>query len=231
MANLRKCLLEIKERLGPLTKELGLRHRLSMDGDEFRLFFERKDNNGVVWKAPVIFTFPPASTRQEIDDTWSKVRIRFTEAVAKPVGTNGWVCFDGPDYELTIGQQNNQIPSIDIAFEAAESTLREFPLMPDDMVSGVIEVGPLDDIWQTLRSICSDHGVEEIDVDRTGNGDEFFCLEYDGSAIEIVFSGDKAKFLVDGEVESVVQSYRLREMELDIRWMFDVVERRRRPEA
>ncbi|WP_027668922.1 hypothetical protein [Rhizobium leguminosarum] len=227
MANLRKCLLEITDRLGPLADELGLRHRLGTKNDEFYLFFERRDEKGVVWKAPVIFMFPPALTREDIDDTWSDVRIGLSEPVVKPIGTNGWVCFDGhfDDCGEPIGP-NAGIRSKEDAFELAETALREFPLVPDDAVYGVIEDLSLADVWDGLRQTCAEHGVEQIDVGRDDKGDEFFRFEHVGCVIEILYTGNVARFLVDGEVQADLQRYGLREIQDEIKWTFDRIDER-----
>lgn len=202
---LKKCLLEIKARLGPLTKELGLQHKLGRGHcDDWCLFFERTDADGVVWRAPVNFTFPPRSETGQQEITWDNVRIGLVETVVEKIGTNGWVSFVGNlDLEgLPIGA-GSLVPDVDAAFAQAAEYLRQFPLFPEDInLSGVVDDGDLADFWKKLEPECQARGIEQIDVGRNNDGDEFYSFCYEGSNVEILYRGDETAFLIDGEVRA-----------------------------
>jgi hypothetical protein len=225
VANLRKCLLEIRERLGPLIKELGLRQRLGMKHGEFWLHIERRDENGVVWKAPVFFVFPPASSREDIDDTWSSVRVGLSEPIAKPVGTNGWVCFEGQyEYEGEPIGPKADIRSVEQALELAASTLQDFPLVPDDVVDGVIECHCLSWIWDDLRMICDDRGVEQVHVKRDEKGYESFYFDHGDRMVEMRCIGDNVQFFLNGELLASAYHYNRREVRDAMAWTFEQID-------
>lgn len=79
-------------------------------------------------------------------------------------------------------------PFVDEAVELAAEHLREFPVVPKGTASDVVNDGDLADFWVRLQRICVERGVEQIDVVREENGDEFYHYEYEGSVMEILYS-------------------------------------------
>ncbi|MGR9148092.1 hypothetical protein ACU8MT_01350 [Rhizobium leguminosarum] len=221
MLYLKKCLLEIKDRLGPVTKELGLQHKLGKGhcGD-LCLFFESSDADGIIWRAPVSFTFPPQSAIGQEEITWDRVRIGLQETAVEPIGTNGWVSFVGyADLEGSPIEAGTRIPTLDSAFEQAAEYLRQFPLIPEDInVPGVVDDGDLADIWKRLEAECRARGVEHVDVGRKGGTDEFYSFRYEGSKVEIVYRGNEAEFVINGEVQAAVPKHEPRKVLLELRW-------------
>ncbi|MDV4160520.1 hypothetical protein R1538_05220 [Rhizobium leguminosarum] len=222
--------MEIKERLGPLTKALGLQHRLGMGHcDDVCLFFERKDENGVVWRAPVSFTFPPSSYTGQKGITWEHVRIGLVETVAEPIGTNGWVSFVGfPNLEGMLVGPEGSIPTWDVAFDEAAEYLREYPLVPEEInLPGIVDEADLAEVWQKLQAMCRARGVEQIEVQRNADSDESYHFQYEGSRVEIRYSGDDAHFLINEELSSTAPSHDLRKVLFELEESFQRIEHRR----
>ncbi|WP_326912857.1 hypothetical protein [Rhizobium johnstonii] len=227
MLYLKKCLLEIKDRLGPVTKELGLQHRLGKGHcDDLCLFFERTDADGLIWRAPVSFIFPPRSATGQKEITWEHVRLGLQETVAEPIGTNGWLSFVGyVELEGSPIEPGTRIPTLDSAFELAADHLQRFPLVPQDInVAGVVDDGDLADLWARLEDECRARGVERVDVGRNVDTDEFYSFHYEGSQVEIVYRGNEANFLIDGEIQAEVPKHELQKVMLELRSSFRFIE-------
>ncbi|WP_027668920.1 hypothetical protein [Rhizobium leguminosarum] len=87
--------------------------------------------------------------------------------------------------------------------------------------SSATPLGPL------TKELCVERGVEQIDVVREENGDEFYHYEYEGSVMEILYSDNGVNFFMDGRCSDVVPKFDLTEVERQVRFLFEEKDRRR----
>ena len=202
----RKRLMEIKQRLGPVTRELGLRHSLRKTfEDELVLCFDRRDENGVRWVSPTCFIFPPAKWTREDEITWKHVMLDLDETVSYPVGTNGWIFYERDfcmlwGHPVAPGETDAQV---DRAFELAAENLRGQALAPQAFgldlpyVVSDIDIGQL---WEFLAPECRRRNIEQVDVIRRDGGKEAYVFEYAGRSFEVEYRERRAVLLKDGQV-------------------------------
>ncbi|MBY5716676.1 hypothetical protein HFO33_08740 [Rhizobium leguminosarum] len=201
---LRRCLLEIRDRLRPTTLKLGLRHTLGRGNhDDLCLFFERRDENGVLWRSPVSFTFPPASETGEREISWKNVRMGLQENVVTPVGTNGWVFYES-DNNDTFGElfaPDGGDAEVKEAFELAKDQILEQALAPVDAVLPMVVSDPyLGEFWFWLGPECDRRGVAETDVVRNDDGAESYRFHFERRALEIAYLAQQVDLLCDDGV-------------------------------
>ena len=201
---LRKCLLHIKERLGPVTKELGLRHTLGKGhDDDICLFFDRRDENGVRWRSMLSFTFPPSRRTGEAELSLENVRMGINVPEVIPVGTNGWIHYvnDLMDLDGTALSRWAAGGPLDAAFDIAAEYLREHRLVPERFdLPKVVSLGDFGQLWQYLEPELRKRGVETVDVSRPDEWVEVYSFEFAGHRAVIVFRLETAELLIDGVV-------------------------------
>jgi len=221
MGYLKNRLLEIKERLGPLTHQLGLKHRLRRDKETAYLYFEQADNNETLWHSSVIFVFPLSPLTGEKEISWSNVRLAISGVHVDQIGDNGWVRYRGGGDNV-----GEPVTSVDKAFADARAGLQEIPLVPEYFAPGILENDELADIWERLRTACLEHGVNHIEVSRDADQNESYSLEFDGHSIEIIYVSDYVRFMVDGEHVRTASKWNSNSVLLQLEWVFrDLQER------
>jgi hypothetical protein len=185
-------LAEIEARLGPILGEQGLETVLDDSDSYYYVFFQRTDENGLIWRSPVSFciTSPEESGRTEPD--WSVETIALNKGSSRvfSVGTNGWVQYDGrwsgDGYWTAEGADFNDW---DETFEAAAHGLMTYPLVPEEEdVPGILSEGNMYVFWPLLRDSCSQRGIDDVEVHRNAKGHEYFQFEYMGSTFEVVWN-------------------------------------------
>ncbi|WP_438748232.1 hypothetical protein [Pararhizobium sp. O133] len=200
-------LVEINRRLGPVLKELGLRMRL--EGQEERhLYFQRTDENGLVWRSPLSFIFmdPERSGIPEATFANNSIVLGGGRSQMHAVGTNGWVHFVG-GWSLNfheIGRQD--FKTWDDAFEHAAMVLLEDPLVPEGYgLPTILDDGQMFMFWGKLRDLAKERGIEDIEVGRIDQDREFYEFEYQGAQFRLVFDlDDKVQIIRNGiEVEEI----------------------------
>ncbi|MDM9627841.1 hypothetical protein QTL95_18275 [Rhizobium sp. S152] len=201
----RKRLMEIKERLGPVTRELGLRHSLRKTADdELVLCFDRRDENGVRWVSPTCFIFPSAKWTREDEISWKHVMLDLDETVSYPIGTNGWVFYER-DFNMLCGHPVAPAETdaeVDRAFELAAENLRGQALAPRAFgldlpyVIGDIDIGQL---WEFLEPECRRRNIEQVAVIRREDRKEAYVFEFEGRSFEIEYREGRAVLLEDGQ--------------------------------
>ncbi|MGR9400161.1 hypothetical protein ACU8M5_10475 [Rhizobium leguminosarum] len=196
-------LKEIDARLGPIIRELGL-EAVSDDEREGFLFFQREDEDGVVWRSPVGFWIIPPEFAEQDEPTWGTMSIGLGNGKSRvvQVGTNGWVQYvggwSGDFYQ--IGEEGD-FADWDEAFEAAAKGLRIYPPVPEDYdIPGILNEGELHEFWPFLKATCEQHGIDDVDVGRDDNGFEFYQFEYSGSTFQVLWNlTHDAHLLKDGK--------------------------------
>lgn len=200
---LRNCLLEIKERLGRMTKERGLRHRLeALHGDQHIMVFDQRDEDGVLWRAPVSFTFPPPSVTGQTELTFDKVLYGHGESVRMSVGTNGATYCEGYIEQDGHPICSSDIPTVSDAFRLARTRLK-MPLFPvQEDLPGYMHDRDIALLWPALNRVRKQFGIEHFEVHRRADSDwrEAYHFEYLEKQMEI--RSDKywkIELVVDGE--------------------------------
>ncbi|MGW9231080.1 hypothetical protein ACWGPT_09455 [Pseudorhizobium sp. NPDC055634] len=208
---LKKCLLHIKERLGPVTKELGLRHTLGKGhDDDICLFFDRRDENGILWRSMLSFTFPPARLTPEKELSWQNVRLGIDVPEVISVGTNGWIHYvnEMMDLEGTALSRWVKGGPLDAVFDIAAGYLREHPLVPERFdLPKIVSLGDFGQLWRYLEPELRKRGVETVDVSRPEEWVEVYSFEFEGHRAEIIFQLETAALLIDGVVVHKGTSY------------------------
>lgn len=235
MAYLKNRLNEIEAILGPLTIELGLKPRLRRGEDIAYLTFEREDEHGVVWHAPVKFVFPLSKYTGQKEITWDNVRLQTVSVEIVPVGTNGWSYYSGDvsgygEPMVSLGYPEDG--TLERAFEEAKSSFLEYSLIPEYDAPGVIENTELVAIWPELRQICLENAVEQIDVGRDADRNEFYRFEHEGRVVELVYDvGCKVKLLVDQAQRWTGSHYDFQDVERELKTMFHDLQEKRQKAA
>ncbi|QFY62702.1 hypothetical protein FZ934_20190 (plasmid) [Rhizobium grahamii] len=205
---LRNVLLDIKDRLRPITRDLGLRHKLrSANFDDLCLCFERTDEDGILWRAPVTFVFPSAENTGQKELTWEHVRVGVEKVTIRPIGDNGWIQYVGAADNCgePIGK-GERFKTMNAALKGAAVALHLYPLAPVDLyVPFVIEDVEAGDMWPHLRRQCRQAGIHEINFGRSKDKSEFFSFKFHESLIEIVYRAPPAyhaDIVIDGQVRA-----------------------------
>jgi hypothetical protein len=202
---LRKRLLEIRERLGPISRELGLRHTLGRGhDDDLVLYFDRRDGSGIRWQSPTCFIFPPASVTGEDEITWKNVLIELDETVVFPVGTNGWTFYEH-DFLSCQGSPvapNGTTDEVDEAFEDAAENLRNQALAPKGgvILPFIVSDKDIGELWQFLEPECRRRDIDRVHVVRKTHGQEVYAFEYVGRTFEIAYTDGQAFLFEDGQM-------------------------------
>ncbi|MGO7897985.1 hypothetical protein ACC719_11005 [Rhizobium ruizarguesonis] len=207
---LRKRLLEIKKRIGPVTKELGLKHTLArMNSDNYHLFFERKDRNGVLWRAATCFTFDCEGMTGLKEITWDHIQIGLVETSVVNIGDNGWIAFHGDWPGRGFYDVNDRsLGSVEIALDAVEDALRRNPLVPQNYgLSNVMDSRDMINLWPYLEPACRNREIDRVEVGRDIEGNEFYRFEHQGSVVEIVRGQQRLHVVIDGEIRTTVPSH------------------------
>lgn len=206
---LRKRLMEIKKRIGPVTKELGLKHTLAqMNSDNYHLFFERKDRNGVLWRSATCFTFDCERMTGLKEITWDHIQIGLVETRAVAIGDNGWVAHHGdwPGRGF-YNVDDRRLGSVELAFDAVEDALRRYPLVPQNYgLPKIMDSRDMIDLWPYLEPACRNRGFDHVEVGRDLEGNEFYRFEDQDSVFEIVKGQQRVHVVIDDEIRATLPS-------------------------
>ncbi|MGO7910686.1 hypothetical protein ACC702_03790 [Rhizobium ruizarguesonis] len=201
-------LVEIERRLGPVLKELGLRMRL--EGREERyLYFQKTDENGLVWRSPLSFIFmdPQRSGIPEATFANNSIGLGAGRAQKHSVGTNGWVHYVG-GWSLRFHEirKGGDFRTWDDAFEHAAHVLLEDPLVPEGYgLPKILDDGQMFMFWEILQDLAEERAIEDIEVGRIDLYREFYEFEYHGSQFRLVFDlNDKVQIVRNSiEIEEI----------------------------
>ncbi len=204
---LKRCLLEIKDRLRPTTRELGLRHTLGRGHcDDLCLFFDRRDANGLIWRSPVSFTFPPASETGEAEISWKNVKMGVLETVVVPVGNNGWVFYDN-DINDKFGEliaPDGDAAMVDEAFHVAREQLTAQALSPvyplGTVLPKIVSDPDVGEFWFWLGPECDRRGIADVEVVRNEDQTESYRFHFEGQDLEIAFRRRRVDLVRDEEM-------------------------------
>jgi len=196
---------DIKQALGPLMKELGVRHRLVEPEPEryHRVIFETMGD--FRWRAPVELQFPIAGFSGKTKADWADVRIWHQRRPFKPVGSNGWITYD----EIPTSTIGPLLGSKDRAIRIVRRSLPERELIPN---GPPFPEGPglpniLLNMWlktqleRTLARFFEAHEVENFYLHRNAEGEESVSFELRDYTFEILYLSDDRTIVVsvDGE--------------------------------
>lgn len=198
----KSSLAEIERRLGPVFRERGL--RMCLEGTEERhLYFQRTDEDGLVWRSPLTFIFmdPERSKFRKASFATNSIVLGTGRSETHHIGTNGWVhIIGGPSSHFTEIGERGRFKTWDDAFTHAATVLFADPLVPKEFgLNGIVDSYWMFRFWEHLQEIAQERGIERIDVGRMDSETEFFHFEYEGSEFRIVFDVDSnERILKDG---------------------------------
>lgn len=204
-------LRDIYERLGPTLKERGLRLRLTGPNSEHYLFFQRTDEDGVVWRSPVNFVFQSQEYTKMKEPTWDSgtIFLGAGQSSIEPIGTNGWISvWEGYTQHCMSVGHDEAFETWDEAFKDAEQRLRDCPLVPQKTcLHGILDDDMLASLWPVIEKICNAHGIEEINVGRDDLECEYYEFEYLGVSFRLLVDFDEmANVVVDGRKKKLIDA-------------------------
>jgi hypothetical protein len=203
---LSQVLRDVKNELGPLLKELGLRWRLHPDPYWYhRIYFETM--GAVRWRSPVELQFPVANKSKKDKADWADVLIEFQDREYTSVGTNGWIMYD----ESPTANIGTFIGSKDEVLRIASETIRRLELFPSGPPfpegPGLPKVVHYDALRETLEihlyRFFEERGMsyEDIEVHRSEDGGEWISFLLEDHPLELHFTADQQSAILAFEGE------------------------------
>lgn len=216
-----RVMRDIKQELGPLLKELRLRHKLTQIEPEFyhQVIFETMGN--VPWRSPVELKFPIAAISGKDKADWADVVLWHRTRKCMPVGGNGWVMYEdigsGPNVAGT------RIGSKDVALGIVANSLESLELFPNGPpfpegrgLPNVVHNTDLQyDLEHVLPPYFEEYGIKDFHLHRNAEGEESFSFERGGQVVEFRYAEDDNDIVLSFDGKEIVRGRAVTNMLFD----------------
>lgn len=202
MKYIRNRMVEFRERIGPLLKELNLRSQTQENDGGIEVYFvpRKKEHDPYLSHSTVSIFFDDRETTGLREATWERAWLSVEQHERRPIGDTGWYHRRWWDSEFS------KLPTErEEMWQFIEQNFRERPFVTMEIGSDEIESEELYDAYQNIVSLPEHLRIEGLAIEQqlTDEGlvESIVFDDVHGRQVRLEFHqvGAKCRAFVDGE--------------------------------